>query len=159
MSKPGELVGPGTLSCVPGLISEFQVADSRDEGARRAALAKWITDPRNVLTWRSLVNRVWHYHFGLGLVDTPNDFGHMGSHPSHPELLDWLAASFLESGGSLKQLHRLILTSATYLQSSQIPVGDDAKSVQAPGSGISPTNRPSPSPLNSGERTGVRGRT
>src|SRR5205823_11378246 len=62
--------------------------------------------------------RVWHYHFGRGLVDTPNDFGHMGSKPSHPELLDWLAADFRDSGGSLKRLHRLIVTSATYRQSS-----------------------------------------
>src|SRR6266566_3363271 len=84
-----------------------------------AALAEWITDPKNVLTWRSIINRVWHYHFGRGIVDSPNDFGHMGSRPTHPELLDWLAISFLESGGSIKQLHRLILNSAVYLQSSQ----------------------------------------
>jgi hypothetical protein len=125
VTKPGDLAAPGTLACVPDLASQFQVADPNDEGGRRAALAKWITDPKNVLTWRSIVNRIWHYHFGRGLVDTPNDFGRMGSRPSHPELLDWLAASFLESGGSLKQLHRLILTSAVYLQSSQIPVGGD----------------------------------
>ncbi len=119
ITRAEELVSPGALSCVPGLPHEFQVADANDEGARRAALAKWITDPRNVLTWRSIVNRVWHYHFGRGLVDTPNDLGHMGSLPSHPELLDWLAGSFLESGGSLKQLHRLILTSAVYQQSCE----------------------------------------
>ncbi len=94
------------------------VWNSLDEGARRAALAKWITDPKNMLTRRSLVNRVWGYHFGHGLVDTPNDFGHMGALPAHPELLDWLAFWFLEHGESLKQLHRLILTSATYRQSS-----------------------------------------
>src|SRR6185503_16291976 len=72
---------------------------------------------RNVLTWRSIVNRVWHYHFGRGLVDTPNDFGHMGGAPSHPELLDWLAVWFRdEAHGSLKALHRLIVTSETYRQ-------------------------------------------
>ena len=90
-----------------------------DESARRAALARWLTDPRNPLTWRSIVNRVWHYHFVRGLVATPNDFGRMGAAPSHPELLDWLAATFRDSGGSLKQLHRLIVTSAAYRQESK----------------------------------------
>ena len=72
-----------------------------------------------MLTWRSIVNRVWHYHFGAGLVDTPNDFGRLGAQPSHPELLDWLAVWFRdEAHGSLKQLHRLIVTSAVYRQSS-----------------------------------------
>jgi len=119
VNKPGEPAAPGALSCVPDLAAQFELTNPNDEGSRRAALAKWITDPKNVLTWRSIVNRVWHYHFGRGIVDTPNDFGHMGSQPTHPELLDWLAASFLESGGSIKQLHKLILTSAVYLQSSQ----------------------------------------
>src|SRR5439155_27373599 len=101
----------------------FQLADPNDEGARRAALAKWMTDPKNALTWRSIVNRIWHYHFGRGIVDTPNDLGRMGGRPSHPELLDWLAVSFLEGGGSIKELHRLILNSAVYLQSSRTPAG------------------------------------
>ena len=69
---------------------------------RRAALARWISDPRNILTWRSLVNRVWHYHFGRGIVETPSDFGQMGALPTHPELLDWLAVTFLETAGSIK---------------------------------------------------------
>ena len=98
--------------------SRFTLDQPRDESARRACLARWITDPRNPLTWRSIVNRVWHHHFGRGLVATPNDFGRMGALPSHPELLDWLAATFRESGGSLKQLHRLIVTSAVYRQST-----------------------------------------
>ena len=98
-----------------GAIFESRADD--DESARRAALARWITDPRNPLTWRSIVNRVWHWHFGRGLVSTPSDFGRMGALPSHPELLDWLADQFLESGGSLKSLHRLIVTSAVYRQS------------------------------------------
>ena len=88
------------------------------ESARRAALAKWLTDTNNLLTRRSIVNRVWHYHFGRGLVETPNDFGHMGALPSHPELLDWLAFWFLENGESFKKLHRLIVTSAAYRQGS-----------------------------------------
>jgi hypothetical protein len=73
-----------------------------------------------MLTWRSIVNRVWHYHFGAGLVDTPSDFGRMGSKPSHPELLDWLAVQFRdEAGGSLKRLHRMILLSDVYKQQSR----------------------------------------
>jgi mono/diheme cytochrome c family protein len=116
INRPGAEAQPGALTCVAGLDPHFRLADPTDEGSRRAALARWLTDPRNVLTWRSIVNRVWHYHFGRGIVDTPNDFGHMGARPTHPELLDWLAATFLESGGSLKQLHRLIVTSAVYRQ-------------------------------------------
>ncbi len=90
-----------------------------EEGGRRAALAEWITDARNGLTWRSIVNRVWHYHFGRGIVDTPSDFGRNGSRPTHPELLDWLAVEFRDGGRSLKKLHRLIVTSAVYRQSSR----------------------------------------
>mgnify|MGYP001983237808 CR=1 FL=1 len=85
---------------------------------RRVALARWLTKTDNPLTWRSIVNRVWQYHFGNGIVATPNDFGEMGARPTHPQLLDWLAAEFRDKGQSLKQLHRLILTSATYRQSS-----------------------------------------
>ncbi len=114
--QPGAPAVPGALGCV-GL--PFELSNPTEEGARRAALARWITDPANPLTWRSIVNRAWLWHFGRGLVDTPNDFGRMGSLPSHPELLDWLASTFLEDGGSLKRLHRLIVTSATYRQSSQ----------------------------------------
>ena len=119
LSKPGELVGPGSLACVPGMRPELDIPEGADESARRAALALWISDPRNVLTWRSIVNRVWHHHFGRGLCDTPNDFGKMGGTPSHPELLDWLAVWFRdEAHGSLKALHRLILTSETWKQTS-----------------------------------------
>lgn len=109
---------PGALTCVAELPVDFGIADSQPEGARRAALADWLVDPRNPLTWRSIVNRVWQYHLGRGLVDTPNDFGRNGSQPTHPELLDWLAAEFRDSGGSLKSLHRLICTSAVYRQVS-----------------------------------------
>lgn len=111
------LISPAALACVPGLDATLAIADPSDESARRAALAKWLTDERNVLTWRSIVNRVWHYHFGRGLCDSPNDLGKMGAAPSHPELLDWLAVWFRdEAKGSLKALHRLILTSDTYRQ-------------------------------------------
>jgi hypothetical protein len=117
IDRPGEPVGPGTLGCVPGMPAELAIADPADESARRAALAHWLTDTQNVLTWRSIVNRVWSHHFGRGLCDTPNDFGRMGGTPSHPELLDWLAVWFRdEAKGSLKALHRIIVTSATYRQ-------------------------------------------
>ncbi|HLN32506.1 MAG TPA: PSD1 and planctomycete cytochrome C domain-containing protein [Gemmataceae bacterium] len=114
---PGPLVQPGTLSCLPSLAHSFSLSDPSDEGSRRAALASWLVDPRNGLFWRSIVNRLWQYHFGRGLVDTPNDFGRMGTTPSHPELLDWLALALQENGGSLKQLQRMIVTSAVYRQS------------------------------------------
>jgi hypothetical protein len=121
ITRPLEPAMPGALQCVAMLAARFQLSDEADEGARRAALAHWLTDPENPLTWRSIVNRVWHYHFGRGLVDTPNDFGKMGGTPSHPELLDWLAVWFRDdTRGSLKQLHRLIVTSATYRQESSI---------------------------------------
>ncbi|MCC9658278.1 PSD1 and planctomycete cytochrome C domain-containing protein [Rhodopirellula halodulae] len=85
---------------------------------RRSTLAAWITDPQNPLTARVIVNRVWQQHFGRGLVETASDFGRLGTPPSHPELLDWLATRFIEDGWSLKKLHRRILMSATYRQSS-----------------------------------------
>ncbi len=117
--RPGSLMPPGAIACVAGPDPVFRLDDPNREGARRAALARWIVDPRNPLAWRSIVNRIWHFHFGRGLVDTPNDFGLMGSLPSHPELLDWLAVRFLEEGGSLKRLHRLIVSSAAYRSASR----------------------------------------
>jgi hypothetical protein len=117
-SDQGAEVRPGTCGYLPDLETRFEVDDSRGEGHRRAALARWLVDKRNPLTWRSIVNRVWQYHFGRGIVDSPNDFGRMGSPPTHPELLDWLAADFRDGPQSIKQLHRLICTSAVYRQSS-----------------------------------------
>ncbi len=119
ITQPLEPAQPGALSCVEGMDARFHLAHPDDESARRAALAKWLSDPRNVLTWRSIVNRAWQYHFGRGIVSTASDFGHMGAAPSHPELLDWLAIWFLDHGGSIKQLDRLLVTSRTYRQSSQ----------------------------------------
>jgi hypothetical protein len=118
VKQPGELVGPGALKAVAELPARFQLPEGHTEGERRAALAKWITDPNNPLTWRSIVNRVWQYHFGRGIVETANDFGRMGQLPTHPELLDWLAVEFRAGGQSLKRLHRLIVTSSTYRQTS-----------------------------------------
>jgi hypothetical protein len=114
----GAEAGPGACGYFPQLRSRFEAPKDQDEGARRAALASWLVDPRNALTWRSIVNRVWQYHFGRGIVDSPNDFGRMGSPPTHPELLDWLAVEFRDGTQSIKALHRLICTSAVYRQSS-----------------------------------------
>jgi len=116
VTSPLEQVQPGTIRSLSHLKSEFPSGDNL--GASRAALAEWILDPENPLTWRSIVNRIWQFHFGRGLVDTPSDFGHMGTLPTHPELLDWLAATFRDEGRSIKDLHRLIVNSATYRQSS-----------------------------------------
>ncbi|HEX5104713.1 MAG TPA: DUF1549 domain-containing protein, partial [Pirellulaceae bacterium] len=133
VTQPREEVEAGALSCLP---VEFPLAGSKlapgepatdntpgpglvpakSEGLRRAALAKWLADPNNPLTWRSIVNRIWQYHFGRGIVDTPNDFGHMGALPTHPELLDWLAVEFRDGDQSLKRLHKLIVMSHTYRQ-------------------------------------------
>ena len=118
VKTPGPLMSAGSLSCVTALPSDFELPDADDEGSRRAALARWITDARNPLPRRSIVNRVWHYHFGRGLVETPNDFGRMGSKPTHPELLDWLTSEFQKNGESLKWLHRQIVASAVYRQRS-----------------------------------------
>jgi len=118
VESPGESMQPGAVAAVSGLASRWPSRPGEREGGRRAELAKWLTARDNPLTWRSIVNRVWHYHFGAGIVDTPSDFGRMGSPPTHPELLDWLAAEFRDSGGSIKRLHRLILQSAVYRQSS-----------------------------------------
>lgn len=112
--QPRELVAPGTLA----VFNPLTLATNTPEQSRRLELANWIASPENPLTARVMVNRVWQHHFGVGLVDTPNDFGLNGSRPTHPELLDWLAAEFVAEGWSIKHLHRLILTSTTWRQSS-----------------------------------------
>jgi hypothetical protein len=118
VTASGPVMSPGTVSCITALSSRFKLKHPENEGVRRTAFANWIVDKRNPLTWRSIVNRIWHYHFGQGIVDSPNDFGRMGSMPSHPELLDWLAVHFRDGNQSLKELHRLIVSSAVYRQSS-----------------------------------------
>jgi hypothetical protein len=128
-------VGPGGIRSLVGLSSDLGLAADAPEGERRKRLAEWITDMHNPLTPRVIVNRLWHYHFGTGIVDTPNDLGFNGGRPSHPELLDWLAAELLSpqqmkseipSPWSVKHIHRLIVTSAAYCQSSA-PNGQAAK--------------------------------
>ncbi len=118
VTSPLQQVQPGTIRSLSHLNSQFPTGDEIPAGANRAALAEWILDAQNPLTWRSIVNRIWQYHFGRGLVDTPSDFGRMGTLPTHPQLLDWLAATFRDEGRSIKELHRLIVNSATYRQSS-----------------------------------------
>jgi hypothetical protein len=103
---------------MPQHAGSFSLDNLSPEGQRRSALAKWISSSANGLAWRSIANRLWHFHFGRGLVDTPNDFGRMGSFPTHPELLDWLAAELRDNGGELKRLQRRMVTSATYRQGS-----------------------------------------
>lgn len=124
-NKPREEVVPGGIASLVGVSAEFGLNAEASDGERRQRLAKWITDENNPLAARVIVNRLWHYHFGVGIVETPNDFGFNGGRPSHPELLDWLASEFLARGGSLKQAHRLIVTSATYRQAS-LPVKEAA---------------------------------
>jgi mono/diheme cytochrome c family protein len=120
IEKPGKIAHPGALAALSALPGRFELSNPEEEASRRAALAEWLAAPENPLTWRSIANRTWHYHFGRGLCDTPNDFGRMGGIPSHPELLDWLAHWFRDdAGGSLKELHRLLLTSETWRQASR----------------------------------------
>lgn len=118
-SQPAFEVGPGVPVVLAATQPEFIEPDEYTS-RRRLSLARWVASPENPLTARVIVNRVWQHHFGEGIVRTPSDFGIMGEAPTHPELLDWLADWFVNEGGwSLKKLHRLILTSNTYLQSRQ----------------------------------------
>jgi hypothetical protein len=121
-SPAEESIPPGTLSLLRDLKPDLGTLET-PEGERRKALAEWITDPRNPLTRRVIVNRLWHWHFGQGIVNTPSDFGFGGGRPSHPELLDYLADELLKSGWSLKHMHKLIVMSSTYKQRSD-GVGD-----------------------------------
>ena len=120
----GEQVGPGVLSVVHHVDSSASDSfwsrsfiSSRSEG-RRLDFASWLTDPAHPMTARVMVNRIWQYHFGKGLAGNPNNFGASGEDPSHPQLLDWLASTFVENGWSIKFLHQLIMTSETYQRSS-----------------------------------------
>jgi hypothetical protein len=118
LSKPAEVVEPALPVVLRPAAKSADLAGvlARE---RRAAFARWLTAPDNPLTARVLVNRVWGWHFGQGIVRTPNDFGTQGEPPTHPELLDWLARDFMAHGWSLKHLHRRILLSATYQQDSR----------------------------------------
>ena len=124
--SPGEAVEPGFLSVLGAAIPSVTPPASGRSSGRRRALADWIASPDNPLTARVIVNRVFQHHFGRGLVRTPSDFGVQGSVPTHPELLDWLAAEFIQDGWSLKRFHRLILTSQAY-RASSVPTSEALK--------------------------------
>lgn len=120
-NRPGRPVGPG----VPSVLSDGQTPldiqppwPGASSSGRRLAFARWLTEPQQPLTARVLINRMWSHHFGQGIVKTLDNFGAQGAEPTHPELLDWLARQWIEQGWSLKAMHRLILTSRTYQQSS-----------------------------------------
>ena len=126
LSSPSEQVQPGVLSAkgMPTLTTSKE--DNHDPylipesiAGRRLRFAKWIASPEHPLTARSIVNRVWQYHFGRGIVTTSNNFGVKGAKPTHPELLDWLAKDFVQHGWRIKRLHRLIMTSSAYMRSTQ----------------------------------------
>lgn len=143
VETPGDVVAPGFLPISASDQSLMDLKEPLSESQRRAALANWITRDEHPLTWRSIVNRVWHHHFGRGIVDTPNDLGRMGGSPTHPEMLDWLASEFRDGGGSLKDLHRLIVTSSVYRQTSN-PRNDSAAKLDQ--------KLPAPTQIDSGNR-------
>jgi hypothetical protein len=121
---PGKVVEAGFLSvlCPPGQSAAVRPPDTKGSSSgRRLALARWLTSRDHPLTARVMVNRIWQHHFDRGIVATPENFGHSGSPPTHPELLDWLAVDFREHGWSVKRLHRLIMTSTAYRQSAHRP--------------------------------------
>lgn len=118
----GDVVTPGGVGAVSGVEADFGLPADAPEADRRRKLMEWITHSDNPLLARVMVNRIWHYHFGTGIVDSPNDFGFNGGRPSHPELLEWLAVGFRESGYRIKDLHRLIVTSRTYRRAGYLPL-------------------------------------
>jgi hypothetical protein len=124
--KPREELQPGFPHFLDASVPDVRPIAERKTTGRRSALARWLTGKDNPLTARVLVNRLWQHHFGVGIVGTPSDFGVMGDTATHPELLDWLAVELVESGWSLKHMHRLMVLSAAYRQDSRV---DPANSV------------------------------
>jgi Protein of unknown function (DUF1553)/Protein of unknown function (DUF1549)/Planctomycete cytochrome C len=121
--KPGARVKPGVPSVLRDGIAPYKVSKptwTTDTSGQRLALARWLIQPNHPLTTRVMVNRVWLHHFGRGLVETPANFGRIGAKPSNPELVDWLATEFVRQDWSLKSLHKLIMTSTAYRQSSVV---------------------------------------
>jgi mono/diheme cytochrome c family protein len=135
IEAPGEKVTPGVLSALGVPTGDASQDDpfalTEELNGRRLGLARWITNERNPLTARSIVNRVWQYHFGKPIAGNPNNFGVSGRRPTHPELINWLAADFVENGWKIKRLHRLIMSSETYRQSARHPNLDDLANADA----------------------------
>jgi hypothetical protein len=121
--QTGRLVGPGVPSALTDGKTPFEATPpwpGANKTGRRLALAKWLIDPKHPLTARVMVNRIWKHHFGEGLVRSLDNFGELGTRPTHPQLLDWLANEFIQHGWSIKQMHRLMMTSRSYRQGSQV---------------------------------------
>ncbi|MEM8735512.1 MAG: DUF1553 domain-containing protein, partial [Planctomycetota bacterium] len=127
--RKGEAVEPSSLSTLAAMLPAGAISESVTEADCRLEFARWVTSDQNALFARVQANRVWHYHFGSGLVSSPSDFGYMGQKPSHPKLLDYLASELIDGEWSMKRLQRQIVLSATYQQSSKSR--DDAIEVDA----------------------------
>jgi hypothetical protein len=128
--RPTVALEPGVPEFLGGDLAKNELSFSGQTTGRRSQLARWLTRPDHPLTARVIVNRLWQQHFGRGIVSTSSDFGLQGERPTHPELLDWLAAEFVESGWSLKHIHRLIVTSAAYQRTSLVD-HDEAEAMGA----------------------------
>ncbi len=144
LEAKGDPVQPGVLSPVglpvdPTAADPWAITDNLE--GRRLAFAKWVADDRNPLTARSIVNRIWQYHFGKGIVKTANNFGVKGAKPTHPELLDWLTKDFVENGWKIKRLHRMILTSDVYRRSGK-PVDAEKQAAVDPDNKLLATWQP-----------------
>ena len=126
-AAPAEEVQPGFLSILDPAPAKYAPPEGLESTGRRTALANWLASPENPLTGRVMANRIWQHHFGRGIVATPSDFGLMGERPTHPELLDWLTDEFVRTGWSMKKMHRLIMTSETYQQSSDFREASNEK--------------------------------
>lgn len=121
--RPGEEIAPGVPRVLQSELLDYSPSPNQHSDGRRIALANWLVNPHHPLTSRVIVNRIWQQHFGTGLCESPSDFGVMGMEPSNGELLDWLADWFVHNDWSIKRLHRLIVTSATWRQRSRLPSG------------------------------------
>jgi len=115
----GDAVAPAGITALKGVDGDFRLAENSSDADRRQALAAWVSSRDNPLFARVIINRIWHHHFGSGIVDTPSDLGFNGGRPTHARLLDWLASQLREADYRIKAMHRLIVTSATYRQSSR----------------------------------------
>jgi hypothetical protein len=118
----GAKVTPGALSVLDAINPQSAIRNPQSISGRRAAFAEWVANPKNPLTTRAIVNRIWLWHFDQAIAGNPNNFGSTGKKPTHPELLDWLAATFIEQGWSFKELHRVIMTSEAYRRSAECEV-------------------------------------